>query len=83
MKKRALWQVLPQRGVFRWKLVKDGVFVRSFFFQYRAIAEACAFMRLDWDTQLTPSELLIHNREGRIREKNTFPRSTDPRESAG
>lgn len=80
---RVIWQVLPQQGLFRWKLVRDGEFVRSFWLQGWAIDEARAFMVYDWDAKRLPSELLIHNRRGQIRDKDTYPRSSDPPDSKG
>lgn len=77
--RRILWQILPQVGVFRWKLLMDGESIRSFFTQKGAITEARLLARFEWDTQRRPSEIQIHEREtGKIREKDTYPRSSDP-----
>lgn len=80
---RILWQVLPNFGVFRWKLVRNGRFERFFLFQSTAIAEAKRTQEMEWDCYRYPSELQIHGRDGQIREKDTFPRSSDPVESKG
>lgn len=80
---RVLWQVLPQPGLFAWKLVRDGKFVRSYLTQRRAIKDGQRCQEFEWDCYLYPSELQIHDKHGKIREKNTFPRWTDPVESKG
>lgn len=81
---RVLWQILPQGGLFRWKLLRDGQFIRSFLFQKGAIGEANRMAAFEWEAYRYPSEIQIHNgATGQIREKNTYPRSTDPKESEG
>lgn len=80
---RVLWQVLPKDGLFGWKLVRDGKFVRSYLTQNRAIKEAQLCQEYEWDCYRYPSELQIHDKHGKVREKNTFPRSTDPAEIEG
>lgn len=80
---RVLWQVLPQDGLFRWKLVRDGKFVRSYLTQGRAERDGKRAQEFEWDCYRYPSEIQIHGRDGKVRIKDTYPRSTDPVESEG
>lgn len=80
---RILWQVLPQPGLFGWKLVRNGKFVCSYLTQSRAIKAARRWQQMEWECYTWPSELQIHNAQGEIRDKDTFPRASDPVESKG
>lgn len=80
---RILWQVLPNPGIFRWRLLRDGKFERLFLFQNRAIKAARESMAYEWDCYAFPAELMIHNRDGQIRAKDTYPRESDPPETKG
>lgn len=75
---RILWQILPRGGVFGWKILQDGVFLRSFLTQAGAIREARRLSKFEWDTARVTSEIQIHNAEGQIRDKDTWPRESDP-----
>jgi hypothetical protein len=80
---RVLWQVLPHKGLFRWKVVRDSLFERFYLTQAKAIKEAKKSQEFEWECYKFPSELQIHGRDGQIREKDTYPRESDPIESKG
>lgn len=80
---RITWQIVPNPGALRWKIVRDGADQRPLLTQREAIEEVDRLAEYEFDVNGRPSEILIHNGKGRIREKNTFPRSSDPREFRG
>jgi hypothetical protein len=75
---RVLWEVLPHPGFFRWKLARDDRFLRFYLTQAKAIREAKKSQSFEWEVYHFPSELQIHDRQGEIREKDTYPRESDP-----
>lgn len=71
-RRRALWQVVPRPGVFRWALICDGEVQRTFLTQAGAIAEGRASCRYNWAEWCARGELQCHDREGRILWKDTY-----------
>lgn len=85
---RIIYEVAPRGyGLFGWKLVNVSEAPSEVIAPFKTKAEAVSYARTYmwdlWYQQGEKTELSIKNRWGRITEKNTYPRSSDPVGSEG
>lgn len=86
--RRFYYEVAPRGfGLFGWKISNTTEQPSKTFATFSSKIEATTYARqymIDlWRQEAMITELTIKNHWGRIQEKNTYPRSSDPREFKG